>query len=165
MKEIRMMRLASRFKSLPLCLALLITPGILPAQVPSSKEPQAATKDDRKNDEIVIDWLKKNAIPIKSVEAGNGSVDLQPLKQILADARVVGLGEATHGTREFFQFKHRMVEFLVREMNFNVFAIETSYAGCLKVNDYVTGGKVGRAEADRKSTRLNSSHLGISYAV
>jgi erythromycin esterase len=40
-----------------------------------------------------------------------------------------------------------MVEFLVREMNFNVFAIEASYAGCLKINDYVTGGKVSRAEA------------------
>jgi len=45
-----------------------------------------------KNDEIVIDWLKKNAIPIKSVEAGNGFADLQPLKRILEDVRVVGLG-------------------------------------------------------------------------
>jgi erythromycin esterase len=142
-----MMRLDSRFNSLPLCLALLIAPGILPAQVPSTQEPQSGTKEQRKNDEVVIDWLKENAIPIKGVEAGNGFADLQPLKRILADARVVGLGEATHGTREFFQFKHRMVEFLVREMNFNVFAIEANYAGCLKVNDYVTGGKASRVDA------------------
>jgi erythromycin esterase len=117
---------ANRFKSLSLSLTLLAGPGFLPAQAPSFQEPQAATKEERKSDEIVIDWLKKNAIPIKSVEAGNGFADLQPLKRILADARVVGLGEATHGTREFFQFKRRMVEFLVREMNFNVFAIEAS---------------------------------------
>src|SRR5262245_11832725 len=144
-----MRRYANRFNSLPLFLTLLAAPGLLSAQASSSQEPQAATKEGRKNDDIVIDWLKKNAIPIKSVEAGNGFVDLQPLKRILADARVVGLCRATQGTRQFFQFKHRMVEFLVREMNFNVFAIETSYAGCLKVNDYVTGGKVGRAEALR----------------
>jgi len=142
-----MRRHANRFESLSLSLALLVAPGFLPAQASSSQEPQAATKEGGKNDEILIDWLKKNAIPIKSVEAGNGFADLQPLKRILSDARVVGLGEATHGTREFFQFKHRMVEFLVREMNFNVFAIEANYSGCLKVNDYVTGGKVSRAEA------------------
>src|SRR5262245_17273066 len=160
-----MRRHTNRFKSLSLSLTLLAATGLLPAQAPSSQDPQAVTKEERKSDEIVIEWLKKNAVSIKSVEAGNGFADLQPLKRILADTRVVGLGEATHGTREFFQFKHRMVEFLVREMNFNVFAIEANYSGCLKVNDYVTGGKVGRAEADRKSTRLNSSHLGISYAV
>jgi len=141
------MRLGSRFKSLPLCLTLLMAPSLPPAQTHSTQEPQGATKEDRKSDEAIIDWLKKNAIPIKSVEAGNGFADLQPFKRILADARVVGLGEATHGAREFFQFKHRMVEFLVQEMNFNVFAIEVSYAICLKVNDYVAGGKTSRAEA------------------
>jgi erythromycin esterase len=86
-----------------------------------------------------IAWLKHNAIPIKTVEAGNGFADLQPLKRILRDVRLVGLGEETHGTREFFQFKHRMVEFLVREMGFRVFAIEASYAGCRNINDYIQG--------------------------
>jgi erythromycin esterase len=86
-----------------------------------------------------IAWLKQNAIPIKTVEAGNGFADLQPLKRILRDVRLVGLGEETHGTREFFQFKHRMVEFLVREMGFRVFAIEASYAGCRNINDYIQG--------------------------
>src|SRR5205085_813731 len=86
-------------------------------------------------------------IPIKGVEPGMGWADLQPLKEALADVRVVGLGEATHGSREFFQFKHRMIEFLIREMNFNSFAIEANYATCLKLNDFVLGGKVSRAEA------------------
>src|SRR5262245_15171124 len=142
-----MRRHTNRFKSLSLSLTLLAATGLLPAQAPSSQDPQAVTKEERKSDERVIEWLKKNAVSIKSVEAGNGFADLQPLKRILADTRVVGLGEATHGTREFFQFKHRMVEFLVREMNFNVFAIESNYASCLKINDYVTGGRASRVEA------------------
>ena len=37
--------------------------------------------------------------------------------------------------------KHRMLEFLVTEMGFRVFAIEAPYAGCLNINDYVLYGK------------------------
>ena len=85
----------------------------------------------------VISWLKTNAIPLKTIEAGNDFADLQPLKQTLKDVRYVGLGEATHGTREFFQVKHRLLEFLVREMGFRVFAIEGSYAALQNINDYV----------------------------
>ena len=87
----------------------------------------------------VVAWLRENAVPVKTVEAGNSFDDLQPLKRVLKDVRVVGLGEATHGTREFFQFKHRMVEFLVREMGFRVFAIEASFSACQNINDYVMG--------------------------
>jgi erythromycin esterase len=87
----------------------------------------------------VISWLKTNAIPLKTVEAGNGFADLQPLKKILKDVRFVGLGEATHGTREFFQVKHRLLEFLVREMGFRVFALEGSYSALQLINDYVMG--------------------------
>ena len=49
---------------------------------------------------------------------------MQPLKAIIGPARVVALGEATHGTREFFQLKHRMLEFLVTEMGFNIFPLK-----------------------------------------
>lgn len=97
--------------------------------------------------EAVTKWLKESAIPLKSLEAGRGFDDLKPLKKILKDARIVGLGEATHGSREFFQFKHRMLEFLVKEMGYTVFAIEASYAGCNNINDYVLHGKGDRAKA------------------
>lgn len=89
--------------------------------------------------QAVIAWLKSNAIPIRAVEAGDGFEDLQPLKRVFRDVRFVGLGEATHGGREFFQFKHRMLEFLVKEMGFRVFAIEASYSACQNINDYVMG--------------------------
>jgi len=89
----------------------------------------------------VHDWLGRQAIPLRAVEAGNGFSDLAPLKPLFKDVRIVGLGEATHGTREFFQFKHRMLEFLVTQMGFTVFAIEASYPGCLPIDDYVMFGK------------------------
>ena len=100
-----------------------------------------------RNEETVIRWLQQNAIPIEHIEAGNGFTDLQLLKSLLKDVKVVGLGEATHGTREFFQFKHRLLEFLVTEMDFTAFAIEASYAACQPINDYVLHGKGDRATA------------------
>ncbi|MDR8392253.1 erythromycin esterase family protein [Aliifodinibius sp. S!AR15-10] len=89
--------------------------------------------------------LQQNAIPIHHIEAGNDFNDLRLLKKILQDVKIVGLGEATHGTREFFQFKHRLLEFLVTEMDFNAFALESSYAACQPINDYVLYGKGDRA--------------------
>jgi erythromycin esterase len=57
----------------------------------------------------------------------------------------VALGEATHGTHEFFQMKHRLLEFLVEEMDFTTFAIEASFAETNLVDAYVQGGE-GSAE-------------------
>ena len=100
-----------------------------------------ATSEHPDEVKAVTKWLKDNAIPLKSVEPGQGFDDLKPLKKILQDVRLVGLGEATHGSREFFRFKHRMVEFLIKEMGFNVLAFEASYPACLNINDYVLAGK------------------------
>jgi erythromycin esterase len=88
----------------------------------------------------VVAWVKKHAIPLKSAEAGNGFEEMQPLREVVGKARVVALGEATHGTREFFQLKHRMLEFLVEEMGFTVFAIEANWSESLALNDYVLHG-------------------------
>jgi erythromycin esterase len=96
-------------------------------------------------EQAIIAWLQQNSIPVQHIEAGHGFADLQPLKRILAGARVVGLGETTHGTREFFQIKHRLLEFLVTEMAFNAFVLEASYAACQPINAYVLHGRGDRA--------------------
>ncbi len=98
---------------------------------------QSQISDTVAEEKTVISWIQQNAIAIQYVEAGHDFTDLQGLKEVLKDVKVVGLGEATHGTREFFQVKHRLLEFLVREMNFNAFALEASYAACQPINDYI----------------------------
>ena len=94
----------------------------------------------RAEEQAISGWLRDNALPIRHLEAGNGFEDLQPLQQILRDVKIVGLGEATHGTREFVQLKHRLFEFLVIEMDFTVFALEASSAACQPLNDYIVNG-------------------------
>jgi erythromycin esterase len=88
----------------------------------------------------VVDWLRAHEIPLATVEPGRGFADLVPLRAIVGDASAVGLGEATHGTREFFRLKHRMLEYLVAEMGFNVLAIETGLPESFAIEDYVLGG-------------------------
>lgn len=85
--------------------------------------------------------LKENLIPLKTTQAENGFEDLMPLKEILKDKKIIGIGEATHGTAEFFEMKHRIFEFLVEEMGYRVFAIEAEFGGSQIVNDYILYGK------------------------
>jgi erythromycin esterase len=91
--------------------------------------------------EEVKKWLANHAIRLKGVEAGHGFEDMQPLKKVIGGARLVALGEATHGTREFFQLKHRMLEFLASEMGFTVFGIEATMPEGFDVNEFVLNGK------------------------
>jgi erythromycin esterase len=54
---------------------------------------------------------------------------------------IVGLGEATHGTREFCHVKHRIFKYLVENHNFKVLAYEYSFRKSLIINKYVMDGK------------------------
>src|SRR5215510_1964905 len=84
-----------------------------------------------------IEWLRKNAVVLKTAEAGNGFSDLQPLKQLIGDARIVALGEPTHGSHEVFQMKHRLLEFLVERLGFSIFSIEANMPEAEAFDAYV----------------------------
>jgi erythromycin esterase len=65
----------------------------------------------------------------------------------------VSLGEATHGSREFFHLKHRIVEYLVSELGFTSFGIEANYAECFPISRYVASG-IGNAYSALASQRF-----------
>jgi len=92
-------------------------------------------------DAAITDWARQHAIRLSTVQAGHGFTDMEPLRSTVGNARIVGLGEATHGTREFFQLKHRMLEFLASEMGFSIFVIEAPQAEADRLNDYVLNGR------------------------
>jgi erythromycin esterase-like protein len=85
-------------------------------------------------------WIRTHAIPLQTVEAGHGFDDLQPLAKVVGDARIVAFGEATHGTREFFQLKHRLIEFLASQKGFTIFSIEANMPEAYRLNDFVLNG-------------------------
>ncbi len=95
----------------------------------------------------VTAWLKREASPLVSVEAGHGFADLGPVGEMIGAARVVAMGESNHGTREYAQLKHRIFEYLVYERDFTAFALEAPFAESLAVDAYVRTGKGDPAEA------------------
>jgi erythromycin esterase len=88
-----------------------------------------------------VAWVRERAIPLASTEAGTGLADLEPLRELIGEARIVALGEQTHGSREFFTVKHRLLEFLASEMGFTIFAIEANMPEAYRLNDYVLTGE------------------------
>lgn len=67
--------------------------------------------------------------------------DLRPLKGIIGEARVVMLGEPTHGEGNVFEAKTRLVKFLNQEMGFDVLAFESSLYDFYKINESIHEGE------------------------
>ncbi|UHA75921.1 erythromycin esterase family protein [Paenibacillus sp. 481] len=82
------------------------------------------------------EWTRKNAHALDSIKPetvtdggkmdANRFKDLEMLKPLLKDKRIVYLGESSHGAAEFNSAKTRLIQFLHQEMGFNVVAFETS---------------------------------------
>ncbi|PBC86621.1 erythromycin esterase [Streptomyces sp. 2224.1] len=96
-------------------------------------------------------WLTEYARPLGTLTPGAPHQDLEPLGEALRDVRIVGLGESTHGTHEFFRLKHRIVEFLVREAGFTTLAMEASASAARALDTYV---RHGTGDPARLITRL-----------
>jgi erythromycin esterase len=60
---------------------------------------------------------------------------------IPSDVEIVGVGEATHGNKEFQEIKLEMFKKLVKENGFTAFAIEADYGDCLAANEYIQSGE------------------------
>lgn len=96
-------------------------------------------------------WLGSHTYAVAGVDpkADGDDADLRPFGDIVGDARVVALGEATHGTSEFFRAKHRLLRYLVETRGFRVFLIEANQLAVERINRYVHGAPGEAADAMR----------------
>ena len=66
--------------------------------------------------------------PVSSVTPdGNDFSDLKPFADAIGNARIVALGEQTHGAREEFLLKTRLLRFLHERMGFDVLLLESGF--------------------------------------
>ena len=70
---------------------------------------------------------------------GGGRADYDPLLDLVGDARFVLLGEATHGTHEFYEERARITQRLVSELGFDAIAAEADWPDAWRINRYVKG--------------------------
>jgi erythromycin esterase-like protein len=65
--------------------------------------------------------------------------DYDPLLSLIGDARYVLLGEASHGTHEFYRARAEITQRLIREKGFTAVAVEADWPDAYRVNCYVRG--------------------------
>lgn len=78
--------------------------------------------------------IRTVAEPFSSIEHAN----LQPLLERIGDARLVLIGEASHGTSEFYRIRAEITKALVELKNFNFVAIEADWPDAYRIHDFVT---------------------------
>ncbi len=75
-----------------------------------------------------------------------GPGDYDALMNLVGDARFVLIGEATHGTHDFYEERARITRRLIREKGFTAVAVEADWPDAYRVNRYVRGeGRDGSA--------------------
>lgn len=65
--------------------------------------------------------------------------DYTPLLDMIGDAKYVLIGEATHGTEEFYRIRARITKKLIRYYGFSAVAVEGDWPDCYRANRYVRG--------------------------
>src|ERR1700754_768296 len=87
---------------------------------------------------MTADWIHRHAGVVNSVDADDLD-DLEPLREIVGDARVVAIGENAHFVEEFSGIRTRALRFLAERCGFTVFAFEFSFAGAPAVDAWLAG--------------------------
>ncbi len=107
--------------------------------------------------ETRVALLNDQLSPLSSTAPDSPIDDLDPLARV-AMAQIVGMGEATHGTREFFELKHKIFRWLVETRNFRVFAMESDIAEAVYIDHYVQTG-----EGDLEQIMIDRMHYWPWY--
>ena len=68
-----------------------------------------------------------------------GTADLEPLLRRIGDARIVLLGESTHGTSEFYRMRERISRELIERKDFSFIAIEGDWPDAARIDHHVRG--------------------------
>lgn len=86
----------------------------------------------RDTDEECIEAIEEKAIAL------NHPRDLKQLIDQISRARIVMLGESSHGTHEFYDWRRVISEWLITKHGFNFIAVEGDWPPCWELNKFVT---------------------------
>ena len=95
--------------------------------------PQARLRVVPTSEESLARIIASAAEPFGSIEM----VDLDPLLARIGDARVVLIGEASHGTSEFYRMRDRISRALIETKGFDFVAIEGDWPDAARIDHYV----------------------------
>ncbi len=134
------------------CLVLLMTSceeNVAPTPI-DTNPPPVDTRLETPEDPLApfvseeeISWIQEHHEPVSSLSASEYT-DLQFLKPLLENKRIVQLGESGHGVRQYNQAKTRLIIFLHQEMGYNVLAFESGLYECFFTQKNLIKNSSGR---------------------
>lgn len=92
--------------------------------------------------EQYVDRIKQHAVRFTHAE------ELAPIVQAAKRAKYVLLGEASHGTSEFYTTRADLTKKLIAEHGFSFIAVEGDWPACFEVNRYIKGQAPEYANAE-----------------
>ena len=111
-------------------------------RVPEASAPPATMlRLEAPESQARIAWLKNHAAPLRSIDpADEDFADLAPIGRAIGNARIVFLGEASHGEGSALLGKTRLVEYLHQKLDFDVLVWESGFYEAPKVWDALRQG-------------------------
>ncbi|WP_369360635.1 erythromycin esterase family protein [Streptomyces sp. cg2] len=85
------------------------------------------------------DWLRTHAVPLTHLDRAAPLDDLEPLRSLIGDARVVAIGESSHFIDEFAVMRERILRFLVERCGFTVLAFEYGFSEGFPLDAWAQG--------------------------
>ncbi|MFD2164584.1 erythromycin esterase family protein [Paradesertivirga mongoliensis] len=105
-----------------------------------------------------LDWINKNAHELPS-DSASSHHDLRFLSKIVKDKTIVGLGEASHGTHEFYFHKRRMIEYLVSQEGYRLIGLEFANSYIEPINNYIQTGRGDLKSMIKSMVLYNSDQI------
>jgi erythromycin esterase-like protein len=98
------------------------------------------------HDQLQLRAIRENSYPLIGPE------NERPLFDLIGDSRLVLIGEASHGTHEFYRTRAHITKRLIQEKGFSAVAAEADWPDAHRVNRYVSG----RGEDKSAAQALNN---------
>ena len=99
-----------------------------------------------KDDKYLADLVYQSSEHFSSIEHAN----LNLLLDRIGDSRLVLLGEASHGTAEFYDMRTKITRHLIEKKGFNVIAIEADWPDAMHLNKFINGMEPDPLQANNK---------------
>jgi len=91
--------------------------------------------------------------------------DLDPLMERVDDAQYVLLGEASHGTHEYYTWRAQISKRLIEEKGFSFIAVEGDWSDCHQINQWVKGHLSGSIEEVLKQFKRWPTWMWANWEV
>jgi erythromycin esterase-like protein len=149
----------------PIVATAMLIAGIAAGQRSTPTEPQAASSTQESQLNARVRWLADNSFPVRSIDPEDADFsDLQFLKTIIGNARVVQLGDQTHGDGATIFARGRLIRFLHEQMGFDVLVWEGGFFTCEEMNEAIRSD-IPIEEAIRQGLHPISAQSGLLLPV